>query len=82
MCRVSRRELLLGGAALLGAAATESKAAPKTSPAKPGAVVVPGSRAIGVGPAKDWGLSVYAPIIIEYRDEKTEASVKLEDFLR
>jgi 2,3,4,5-tetrahydropyridine-2,6-dicarboxylate N-succinyltransferase len=47
-----------------------------------GAVVVPGSRAIGVGPAKDWGLSVYTPIIIKYRDEKTEASVKLEDFLR
>jgi 2,3,4,5-tetrahydropyridine-2,6-dicarboxylate N-succinyltransferase len=47
-----------------------------------GAVVVPGARAISVGPAKDWGLSVYAPIIIKYRDEKTEASVKLEDFLR
>jgi 2,3,4,5-tetrahydropyridine-2,6-dicarboxylate N-succinyltransferase len=47
-----------------------------------GAVVVPGARAIDVGPAKDWGLSVYAPIIIKYRDEKTEASVKLEDFLR
>jgi 2,3,4,5-tetrahydropyridine-2-carboxylate N-succinyltransferase len=47
-----------------------------------GAVVVPGSRAITVGPAKDWGLSVYTPIIVKYRDEKTESSVKLEDFLR
>jgi 2,3,4,5-tetrahydropyridine-2,6-dicarboxylate N-succinyltransferase len=47
-----------------------------------GAVVVPGARAIKAGPAKDWGLSVYAPIIIKYRDEKTDASVKLEDFLR
>ncbi|MCI0525440.1 MAG: 2,3,4,5-tetrahydropyridine-2,6-dicarboxylate N-succinyltransferase [Acidobacteria bacterium] len=47
-----------------------------------GAVVVPGARAITVGPAKDWGLSVYAPVIVKYRDEKTEASVKLEDFLR
>ncbi len=47
-----------------------------------GAVVVPGSRAITVGAAKDWGLSVYAPIIIKYRDDKTEASVRLEDFLR
>jgi 2,3,4,5-tetrahydropyridine-2-carboxylate N-succinyltransferase len=47
-----------------------------------GAVVVPGSRAITVGAAKDWGLSVYAPIIIKYRDDKTEASVKLEEFLR
>lgn len=47
-----------------------------------GAVVIPGARAVTVGPAKDWGLSVYAPVIIKYRDEKTEASVKLEDFLR
>jgi 2,3,4,5-tetrahydropyridine-2,6-dicarboxylate N-succinyltransferase len=47
-----------------------------------GAVVVAGSRAITVGPAKDWGLSVYTPVIVKYRDEKTEASVKLEDFLR
>jgi 2,3,4,5-tetrahydropyridine-2,6-dicarboxylate N-succinyltransferase len=48
----------------------------------PGAVVLPGSRAITVGAAKDWGLSVYAPVIIKYRDEKTETSVKLEEFLR
>ncbi len=47
-----------------------------------GAVVVPGARALTVGPAKDWGLSVYAPVIIKYRDDKTEASVKLEEFLR
>ncbi len=47
-----------------------------------GAVVVPGARAITIGAAKDWGLSVYAPIIIKYRDDKTEASVQLEDFLR
>ncbi len=47
-----------------------------------GAVVVPGARAVTVGAAKDWGLSVYAPVIVKYRDEKTEASVQLEDFLR
>jgi len=47
-----------------------------------GAVVVPGARAITVGAAKDWGLSVYAPIIIKYRDDKTDASVRLEEFLR
>src|SRR5262245_39762674 len=40
MCRVSRRELLLGGAALLGAAATKPKANAKTSPANPAAVEV------------------------------------------
>jgi len=47
-----------------------------------GAVVVPGARAITVGAARGWGLSVYAPIIIKYRDDKTEASVRLEEFLR
>ncbi len=47
-----------------------------------GAVVVPGSRAITHGPGKDLGLSVYAPIIIKYRDEKTDLSTALEDLLR
>ena len=47
-----------------------------------GAVVVPGSRAITSGPGKELGLSVYAPIIIKYRDEKTDLSTALEDLLR
>ncbi|MDZ7637262.1 MAG: 2,3,4,5-tetrahydropyridine-2,6-dicarboxylate N-succinyltransferase [Bryobacterales bacterium] len=46
------------------------------------AVVVPGSRAITKGPGKEWGLSVAAPIIVKYRDEKTEGKVQLEDLLR
>lgn len=47
-----------------------------------GAVVVPGSRAISRGPGKDWGLSLYTPVIVKYRDEKTDARVQLEDLLR
>ena len=47
-----------------------------------GAVVVPGSRAITHGPGKDFGLSVYTPIIVKYRDEKTDLSIALEDLLR
>lgn len=47
-----------------------------------GAVVVPGSRAITHGPGKNLGLSVYTPIIIKYRDEKTDLSTALEDLLR
>jgi 2,3,4,5-tetrahydropyridine-2-carboxylate N-succinyltransferase len=47
-----------------------------------GAVVVPGSRAVQLGPGKDLGLSVYTPIIVKYRDEKTELSTALEDVLR
>jgi 2,3,4,5-tetrahydropyridine-2,6-dicarboxylate N-succinyltransferase len=46
------------------------------------AVVVPGSRAIQKGKAADWGLSVYTPVIVKYRDEKTELSLALEDLLR
>jgi len=47
-----------------------------------GAVVVAGSRAISRGPGKDWGISLYTPVIVKYRDEKTDARVQLEDLLR
>lgn len=47
-----------------------------------GAVVVQGSRAITKGFGKETGLSIYCPIIVKYRDEKTDTSTKLEDYLR
>src|ERR1700744_3063103 len=47
-----------------------------------GAVVVPGSRAIATEPGKSLGLSAYTPIIVKYRDEKTDLSTTLEDILR
>lgn len=47
-----------------------------------GAVVVSGSRGITSGPGKELGLSLYTPIIVKVRDEKTDAKVQLEDFLR
>ena len=47
-----------------------------------GAVVVPGSRAVTKGKGAEWGLSVAAPMIVKYRDEKTELSLVLEDVLR
>jgi 2,3,4,5-tetrahydropyridine-2,6-dicarboxylate N-succinyltransferase len=47
-----------------------------------GAVVVQGSREITSGFGKENGLSIYCPIIVKYRDEKTDASTKLEDYLR
>jgi 2,3,4,5-tetrahydropyridine-2-carboxylate N-succinyltransferase len=46
------------------------------------AVVIAGSRAITHGPGKDWGISIYTPIIVKYRDSKTEAKLQLEDLLR
>ncbi len=47
-----------------------------------GAVVVPGSRTVRSEIGKSWGLSLYAPVIVKYRDEKTDAAVQLEDYLR
>jgi 2,3,4,5-tetrahydropyridine-2-carboxylate N-succinyltransferase len=46
------------------------------------AVVVPGARAVTRGKGQDWGLSVYTPVIVKYRDDKTELSLALEDLLR
>ncbi|ROL57420.1 2,3,4,5-tetrahydropyridine-2,6-dicarboxylate N-succinyltransferase [Bacteroidetes/Chlorobi group bacterium Naka2016] len=46
------------------------------------AVVVSGSRTISTDFAKIHGLSIYTPIIIKYRDEKTNAKSALEQLLR
>jgi 2,3,4,5-tetrahydropyridine-2,6-dicarboxylate N-succinyltransferase len=46
------------------------------------AVVVPGSRAVKKGKAADWNLSLYTPVIVKYRDDKTDRGIELEDWLR
>jgi len=46
------------------------------------AVVVAGSRPIGSGPGKAWGIYLYTPVIVKYRDEKTDTKIQLEDLLR
>jgi 2,3,4,5-tetrahydropyridine-2-carboxylate N-succinyltransferase len=46
------------------------------------AVVVAGSRAISRGMGKEWGISLYTPVIVKYRDAKTDAKIQLEDLLR
>lgn len=46
------------------------------------AVVVAGARAISHGRGRDWNLSLYTPVIVKYRDAKTDAKVQLEDLLR
>ncbi len=48
----------------------------------PGAVVVPGARAVNTEKGREWNLSLYAPVIVKYRDEKTDAATRLEDLLR
>ena len=57
-----------------------SDEAPLTIP--PGAVLVPGSRPAKGEFASKNGVSVYAPVIVKYRDEKTDASTSLEAILR
>lgn len=47
-----------------------------------GAVVVPGSRAVSKGIGAEWNLSLYTPVIVKYRDAKTDTRVQLEDLLR
>src|SRR5216683_5738368 len=59
-------------------AATDSE--PLTIPEE--AVVVAGSRSISRGVGKDWGISLYTPLIVKYRDSKTDAKIQLEDLLR
>ena len=46
------------------------------------AVVVPGSRPMASGWGKQQKLSLYTPVIVKYRDAKTEDSIRLEDLLR
>jgi 2,3,4,5-tetrahydropyridine-2-carboxylate N-succinyltransferase len=46
------------------------------------AVVVAGSRAITAGQGKEWGISLYTPVIVKYRDDKTDTRIQLEDLLR
>lgn len=47
-----------------------------------GAVVVPGSRRVETEQGRAWHLSLYAPVIVKYRDERTDRAVQLEDYLR
>ena len=47
-----------------------------------GAVVVPGARAVNVGAGDKWGLSLATPVIVKYRDEKTDARTELERWVR
>ena len=47
-----------------------------------GAVVVPGARSVTVGAGKDWGLSLATPVIVKYRDDRTDTRTELEQWIR
>src|SRR5499427_5968087 len=87
---VRERAVLASGAIITGSTPVfdlvrekiyrRSADAPLEIPA--GAVVVPGARAIQTDKGREWGLSIYAPVIVKYRDEKTDAATQLEEALR
>jgi 2,3,4,5-tetrahydropyridine-2-carboxylate N-succinyltransferase len=47
-----------------------------------GAVVVPGARAVTVGAGREWGLSLATPVIVKYRDSRTDVRTELEAWIR
>jgi 2,3,4,5-tetrahydropyridine-2-carboxylate N-succinyltransferase len=47
-----------------------------------GAVVVPGARAVAAGKGAEWGLSLATPVIVKYRDSRTDARTELEQWIR
>ena len=86
---VKRRAVLASGTIITGstplydlpnARIIESAGGPVIVPE--GAVVVPGTRPVTSGPGREWGLSVATPIIVKYRDEKTDARTALEQWIR
>jgi 2,3,4,5-tetrahydropyridine-2,6-dicarboxylate N-succinyltransferase len=88
---VVKRRAVLGTGAILNRStpvydvvtgAVHSASADKPLVIPENAVVVAGSRAISHGRGKDWNLSLYTPVIVKYRDAKTDAKVQLEDLLR
>ena len=89
-CILRERSVLAPGVILTGATRvydivrerriTRTDSTPLEIPA--GAVVVPGSRAVDSEFGKQHGVSLYAPVIVKYRDESTDASTSLEDALR
>jgi len=59
----------------------------KAEPGEPlvvpeGAVVVPGARAVTVGAGREWGLSLATPVIVKYRDNRTDTRTGLEAWIR
>ncbi len=87
---VKRRAVLASGTIITGSTPVYDVVNDRVIEAKPGeplivpegAVVVPGSRPLDRGRAREWGLSVATPIIVKYRDEKTSARTALESWIR
>jgi 2,3,4,5-tetrahydropyridine-2-carboxylate N-succinyltransferase len=87
---VKRRAVLASGTIITGSTPIydlPNERIIKPEPGQPvivpeGAVVVPGARSVTVGAGRDWGLSLATPVIVKYRDEKTDARTELERWIR
>jgi 2,3,4,5-tetrahydropyridine-2-carboxylate N-succinyltransferase len=87
---VKRRAVLAAGTIVTGSTAIydlPNGVVIRPEPGQPlivpaGAVVVPGARAVTMGRGPEWGLSLATPVIVKYRDEKTDARTELEQWIR
>jgi 2,3,4,5-tetrahydropyridine-2-carboxylate N-succinyltransferase len=87
---VKRRAVLASGVTLTGSTPLydlPNERIIEPAPGRPlvvpeGAVVVPGSRPVRSGKGSEWGLSVATPIVVKYRDERTDARTALEQWIR
>ena len=87
---VKRRAVLAAGTILTGSTPIydlPNERIIRPEPGQPlvvpeGAVVVPGARQVAVGAGREWGLSLATPVIVKYRDEKTDARTELEQWVR
>ena len=87
---IKRRAVLASGTIITGSTPVydlPNSRIIKPEPGQPlvvpeGAVVVPGARAVTVGAGSEWGLSLATPVIVKYRDEKTDARTELERWIR
>ena len=87
---IKRRAVLAAGTIITGSTPIydlPNERIIKPEPGQPlvvpeGAVVVPGARQVAVGAGREWGLSLATPVIVKYRDEKTDARTELEQWVR
>jgi 2,3,4,5-tetrahydropyridine-2,6-dicarboxylate N-succinyltransferase len=87
---VKRRAVLAAGTILTGSTPIydlPNARVIEPSPGQPvivpeGAVVVPGTRPVSTGTGREWGLAIYTPVIVKYRDERTDARTALERWIR
>jgi 2,3,4,5-tetrahydropyridine-2-carboxylate N-succinyltransferase len=87
---IRRRAVIAAGTVLTGSTPIydlPNETIIRPSPGAPlvvpeGAVVVPGARAVTVGKGREWGLSLATPVIVKYRDDRTDTRTELEAWIR